>query len=55
MRLGQHCLVVAAMLGMTAAAAQAESPLAQKIADTGKVVIGYANEAPSASPPRTGR
>jgi polar amino acid transport system substrate-binding protein len=26
--------------------AQAESPLAQKIADTGKVVIGYANEAP---------
>jgi hypothetical protein len=33
------------MLGMTAAA-QAESPLAKKIADTGKVVIGYANEAP---------
>ena len=46
MRLGQHCLWAAAMLGMTAAAAQAESPLAQKIADTGKVVVGYANEAP---------
>ena len=46
MRLGQHCLVAAAMLGMTPAAAQAESPLAQKIADSGKVVIGYANEAP---------
>ena len=46
MRLGQHGLLAAATLGLSAAAAQAESPLAQKIADTGKVVIGYANEAP---------
>jgi polar amino acid transport system substrate-binding protein len=45
MRLTQHYLFAAALLGMTAAA-QAESPLAQKIADTGKVVIGIANEAP---------
>ena len=46
MRLGQHCLVAVAMLGMTAAAAQAESPLAQKIADNGTVALGIANEAP---------
>lgn len=45
MGLGQHCLVAAAMLG-TAAAAQAQSPLEQKIAETGKVVLGIANEAP---------
>jgi polar amino acid transport system substrate-binding protein len=38
-------LPAAAILAL-ALPAQAESPLAQKIADTGKVVIGYANEAP---------
>jgi polar amino acid transport system substrate-binding protein len=38
-------LPAAAILAL-ALPAQAESPLAQKIADTGTVVIGYANEAP---------
>ena len=45
MRLAQHCLVAAAILGVTAAA-QAQSPLEQKIAEDGKVVLGIANEAP---------
>ena len=45
MRLWIRHLPAAAILAL-ALPAQAESPLAQKIADTGKVVIGYANEAP---------
>ena len=45
MRLAQHCQVAAAILGLSAAA-QAQSPLEQKIAESGKVVIGIANEAP---------
>jgi polar amino acid transport system substrate-binding protein len=45
MRLWIRHLPAAAILAL-ALPAQAESPLAQKIADTGTVVIGYANEAP---------
>lgn len=45
MRLWIRHLPAAAVL-VLALPAQAESPLAQKIAETGKVVIGYANEAP---------
>ena len=45
MGLAWHGLVAAAILGTTAAA-HAQSPLEQKIAETGKVVIGIANEAP---------
>jgi polar amino acid transport system substrate-binding protein len=45
MRLWIRHLPAVAILAL-ALPAQAESPLAQKIADTGKVVIGYANEAP---------
>ncbi len=39
-------IVLVMLLAAIALPAQAESPLAKKIADTGKVVIGYANEAP---------
>jgi polar amino acid transport system substrate-binding protein len=45
MRLWIRHLPAVAILALTLPA-QAQSPLAQKIADTGKVVIGYANEAP---------
>jgi polar amino acid transport system substrate-binding protein len=45
MRLWIRHLPAVAILAL-AMPAQAESPLAQKIADTGKVVLGIANEAP---------
>ena len=45
MRLWIRHLPAVAILAL-ALPAEAQSPLAQKIADTGKVVIGYANEAP---------
>jgi polar amino acid transport system substrate-binding protein len=45
MRLWIRHLPAIAILAL-ALPAEAQSPLAQKIADTGKVVIGYANEAP---------
>jgi polar amino acid transport system substrate-binding protein len=45
MRLWIRHLPAVAILAL-ALPAQAESPLAQKIADTGKVVLGIANEAP---------
>ena len=45
MRLWIRCLPAVAALAL-ALPAQAQSPLAEKIAETGKVVIGIANEAP---------
>ena len=45
MRLWIRWLPALALLA-TALPAQAESPLAEKIAESGKVVIGIANEAP---------